>query len=370
MKHLLLSAMLVIAGVFGGIGALDTGSAVGVADATQETCSFPVTKTDATGTDVTIEKEPQKIVTLSPSAAQTMWEIGGKDKVVGVTKYATYLEGAGAKANVSGAGMTAVVPEKVVAQEPDLVLAPNVIPDQTVQKLRNAGLTVYKFREAKSIEDIYAKTELTGQLTGECQGAAETVSWMKDRVNTVEKAVEGEDSPKVLYAMSGGFTAGNGTFVNTIIQTAGGTNVAAEAGIQGYKQISSEVVVQQQPAWLILSAGAKVPDAYSDTPAAKKNQTVTLNPNYISQPAPRIVYSITKLAKTLHPDAYAEANATSTTTEATATTQTNTGETATTTAESSTTETTTVSDSGGQPGFGTPAAIVALVLVSLLARRE
>ncbi|SIQ96928.1 iron complex transport system substrate-binding protein [Haladaptatus litoreus] len=363
MKQLLLSAMLVVATLFGGIAV----GPVGVAGA-QETCSFPVTETDATGTEVTIEEEPERIVTLSPSAAQTMWEIGGQEKVVGVTKFSTYLDGANAKANVSGAGMTTVVPEKVVAQNPDLVLAPNVIPDQTVQTLRDAGLTVYKFEESESIEDIYAKTELTGQLTGECDGAAETVSWMKDRVNTVEQAVSGEDSPKVLYVMSGGFTAGEGTFINKIIETAGGTNIAAEADISGYKQISNEVVVQQQPDWFIVSAGMEVPNAYSETPAAQQNQTISLDSNYASQPAPRIVHPITKLAKTFHPEAYEQANLTTTTTEMGDDTR----ETTTTTdsQDGATGETTT--ESGGQPGFGGVGAVVAgaLAVVTLLARRE
>ncbi|GAA0251770.1 PGF-CTERM-anchored ABC transporter substrate-binding protein [Haladaptatus pallidirubidus] len=354
MKQLLLSAMLVVATLFGGVAV----GPVGVAGA-QETCSFPITETDATGTDVTVEEEPQRIVTLSPSAAQTMWEIGGQEKVVGVTKFSTHLDGANAKANVSGAGTTTVVPEKVVAQNPDLVLAPNVIPDQTVQKLREAGLTVYKFDEAKTIEDIYAKTELTGRLTGECDGADETVSWMKDRVNTVREAVSGEDSPKVLYVMSGGFTAGEGTFINKVIETAGATNVAAEADISGYKQISNEVVVQQQPEWFIVSAGAEVPNAYSETPAAKQNQTVSLNSNYVSQPAPRIVHPITKLAKTFHPEAFEQANVT--TTAETTTTADSQGDTAG--------ETTT--ESGGQPGFGGVGAVVAgaLAVVALLARR-
>ncbi|WP_227354853.1 PGF-CTERM-anchored ABC transporter substrate-binding protein [Haladaptatus salinisoli] len=358
MRHLLLSAMLVVAAIFGSGGVV--GATDDAADLAQNSCSFPFSKTDATGTEVTVKEEPRRIVTLSPSAAQTMWEIGGKEKVVGVTKYAMYLDGASAKVNVSGAGMTTVVPEKVVAQNPDLVLAPNIIPDQTVQKLRDAGLTVYKFRESKSIEDIYAKTKLTGQLTGECRGATETVSWMKDRVSTVRKAVEGEDRPKVLYVMGGGFTAGNGTFVNTIIRTAGGTNVAAEAGIEGYKQVSNEVVVQRQPEWFVLSGGMQVPDAYGETPAAKRNNTVSLNSNYVNQPAPRIVYPIATLAKKLHPEAYAEANATSTTTETTAAAETNAGKTTTTTA----------TGSGGQPGFGTSAALAALALVALLARRE
>ncbi|WP_227376224.1 PGF-CTERM-anchored ABC transporter substrate-binding protein [Haladaptatus halobius] len=363
MRYLLLSTMLVVAAIFGSVGAAGTDNsvsaadAVGVAEATQEACSFPISKTDATGTKVTVQKEPQKIVTLSPSAAQTMWEIGGKEKVVGVTKYAMYLDGASVKKNVSGAGMTTVVPEKVVALEPDLVLAPNVVSDQTVRKLRDAGLTVYKFRESKSLRNIYAKTELTGQLTGECQGAAETVSWMKDRVSTVREAVEGEDRPKVLYVMGGGYTAGTGTFIHTIIETAGGTNVAAKAGVQSYKQISSEVVVRRQPEWFVASPGTKIPDAYGDTPAAKENRTVSLNQNYLNQPAPRIVYPIAKLAKTLHPEAYAEANATSTTTT-------------TETTETTTANKTTTTGSGGQPGFGTPAALVALALTALLARRE
>ncbi len=366
MRHILLSALLLVAAVVGSLGAGVGAGVAGASDA-QTTCSFPVTKTDATGTQVTIKKEPGKIVTLSPSAAQTMWKIGGKEKVVGVSKYSAYLDGASEKTNVSGAGMTAVVPEKVVSLDPDLVLAPNVIPDETVEKLRDAGLTVYKFREAKSIDDIYAKTKLTGQLTGECGGAKKTVSWMKKRIRTVHQAVEGEDSPTVMYVMSGGYTAGKGTFMDTIITQAGGTNVAAEANISGYKPISNEVVVEQKPQWFIVSAGAKVPDSYSSTPAVKKNRTVSLNPNYVSQPAPQIVVPIAKLAKTLHPKAYQKANVSTTTATTGKTTATNnSGKTTTTTATGSSTST---SDSGGQPGFGVSLAVIALGLVGLLARR-
>lgn len=342
-----LAAVLVAATVF---------APVGVAGATQDACSFPITESDATGTQVTVDEEPQRIVTLSPSAAQTMWEIGGREKVVGVTKHATYLDGAEAKENVSGAGMTTVVPEKVVALQPDLVLAPNIVDDETVRTLRDSGLTVYKFEESESIEDIYAKTELIGALTGECQGASETVTWMKDRVRTVERAVEGEERPKVLFAMSGGFTAGEGTFVNQVIETAGGTNVGAEAGIQGYQQISREVVVEQQPEWIIVPDDAPVPDEYGDTPAAQRNQTVSVNSNYISQPAPQIVHAITELASTLHPDAYQAANATTA------------AEGGTTASDTGGTETGTATD--GQPGFGVPMAAAALALTGLLARRD
>jgi iron complex transport system substrate-binding protein len=168
-----------------------------------------------------------------------------------------------------------------------------------------------------------------------------------------------------MYVMSGGFTAGKGTFIDTIITQAGGTNVAAEAGIESYQQISSEVVVEQQPEWFILSAGVTIPKDYSDTPAAKGNQTVSLNPNYVSQPAPQIVTPITKLAKTLHPEAYAQANVTTTTADAMETTTDGMDSKTTTTTNAATT-----TESSGQPGFGVPVAIVAFALVGLLARRD
>ena len=363
----LVVALLVLVAALGPIGV--AGAATAQETTATENCSFPVTRTDATGTEVTIEAEPQEIVTLSPSAAQTMWEIGGREKVVGVSQYAGYLEGADSRTNVSGAGQSYVNTEVVVGLEPDLVIAPNVIPNETVQQLRDAGLTVFKTPFAGSIEDVYAKTELLGRLTGECEGAASTVSWMQDRISTVREAVEGQDRPRVLYTFFG-YTAGEGTFVDEIITTAGGRNVAAEANISGYAQISEEVVIQQNPEWIVLNGDdPTVPQsaAYNETDAVKQNRTVVLDRNYVNQPAPRIVRPVTKLAKAFHPEAYAAANATETTDAETTVEATERAAEGATPSGTSTAETT---ESSGQPGFGVTATLVALAAVALLARRD
>jgi hypothetical protein len=76
--------------------------------------------TDATGEEITLQERPERVTTTNPSAAQTMWEIGAKEKVVGLTKYAAYLEGAETRTNVSGAEQIVSL-ERVVALEPDLV---------------------------------------------------------------------------------------------------------------------------------------------------------------------------------------------------------------------------------------------------------
>ena len=144
--------------------------AVAGAQTAEGDCSFPVERTDVTGTEVRVTEEPTRVVTLNPSAAQTMWEIGAQEKVTGVTKYASNLDGAAEKTNISGAGQT-INNEEVVGLEPDLVLAPNTVSNDTVGTLREAGLTVYRFQEAESIDDIKRKTAIIGELTGECAGA-------------------------------------------------------------------------------------------------------------------------------------------------------------------------------------------------------
>lgn len=337
-------------------------------------CSYPLSVTDATGSELSIDSEPERVVTLAPSAAQTMWEIGARKKVVGISKYASYLEGAEERTNISGGGMTYVVVEKVVAQQPDLVLAPNIISDKTVDKLRESGLTVYKFREAKSVEDIISKTELTGQLVGECNGASETTAWMEDRLDTVSEASDDVERPSALYVFFG-YTAGKGTFIDEIITTAGATNVAAQANITGYAKISDETVVEYDPDWLVLNSdGPSIPmtDAFNATTAVERDQSVVLNADYISQPAPRIVIPITKLAKTFHPDAYAAANTTESPSETSSPTTTDgaddgagANEGTTEPAPASTVQSTT---SEGQAGFSALFALVAVIAGGLLVR--
>ena len=140
-------------------------------------CSFPVERTDATGEVVRVTERPDRIVTLSPSAAQTVWEIGAWDRVVGATEHASNLEGYDQlERSVATAGGS-VDAESVVGLEPDLALAPYVVSNETVRALRRANVTVYRFHEAATVAEIQAKTSVTGRLTGACEGADETVAW-------------------------------------------------------------------------------------------------------------------------------------------------------------------------------------------------
>jgi len=329
--------------------------------ATQEDCTFPVTVTDATGREVTLEEDPERVVTTNPSAAQTMWEIGAQDEVVGVSQYAAYLEGAGAKANVSGSGGPSV--ERIVALEPDLVLVPNStygFAAERIEQIRSAGIPVYVFGQPTSIEYVVEKTRLTGRLTGNCEGADERATRMEEDVARIERAVESVERPVGLNYFFG-FTSGENTFIGAIMETSGLRNGAAEAGIEGFMPINEETVVEMDPDWIVVPTSASVPntEAYNSTTAVQQDQIVQVNANYLQQPAPRTVEAMKTIVQAAHPEAYAQAELT-TTTEAT-----------TTEATTETTAPAETTTSGGQPGFTLGAAAAALVAaLALLARRS
>jgi len=339
-------------------------------DSTQsQDCTFPVTVTDAKGTEVTIESAPQAIVSLNPSAAQTLWAVGAKDKVVGISEYATYLDGADQKTIVNTASGGINV-EQTIALEPDLVLAPGTIPNETIDNLRSKGLTVVAFDTPTSVDGVATKTTQIGRITGHCTGAAETNDWMRTNIETIESAVAETDHPRAMYVFYG-YTVGANTFIHDAMQRAGLTNIMAQAGSSGYGQVNKEIVRERNPEWFIVNSddpGIPSDPAYNETIAVQQNQTVTVPVHYMNQPAPRsVVEAVHRMATSVHPDATEdveiqprnEFQITTTTTTATSTS------TATTDAQTTTTTTT-----GTQtPGFGVAVGLVGLLAAFLLARR-
>lgn len=272
------------------------------------TCEFPVTLTDATGEDVTLEEPPERITTTNPSAAQVLWEIGGQEQVVGLSQFAQYLDGADDRTNVSAADFGVSI-ERVVDTEPDLVLAPNATPLETVEALRDVGVTVYHFPEATTIDDVRDKTDRIGKLTDNCEGADRANAWMDANVETAEEATADVERPKILYPLGGGFAAGNGTFINEMLVASGAENIAADE-FDGYQVISDEVVIERDPEVLLLTHEWEHlidEEPFAGTTAGENGAYVLVETDYLNQPAPRsVVYTVRNVTAEIHSDRYGE----------------------------------------------------------------
>lgn len=295
--------LIAVALVIGGISLTAGVGPAGAMAHEDVSCGFPIEVTDATGQTVHIEEEPQTVVTLAPSAAQTMWEIGAEDKVIGVSMHASFLEGAGGRENVSADPISIDI-EVVVNLDPDLVIAPNVTPTEEVEELRRLGVTVYHAEVATDLDDVAHKTMVIGQLTGECEGASATVEDMEQRLDRIEQRLEDtEERPTVYYPSGDGFTPGAGTFQTVALETAGLSNIAVEAGVVGWDILSEEVVVNESPDWIVYPDSFSEPpigEAVKGTTAWEEDQVVAVDAQAISQPAPSIVDAIEAIHVTVY----------------------------------------------------------------------
>jgi iron complex transport system substrate-binding protein len=338
--------------------------------------SFPITLTDATGTEVTLDERPDRVTTTNPSAAQVMWELDAESQVVGLTQFAHYLDGAETRQNVSSTELGVSV-ERVVDTEPDLVLAPNATSVESVERLRETGLTVYHFPAATDFEDVKSKTLTIGQLTGNEQAARETNAWVDANVEAVSTATADADQPRLMYPLLGGFSVGDDTFINEIIAAAGAENVVADE-FDGYEVVNTEAVIDLDPEVLLVTdqTEGQILDSepYSLTTAGRNNESVFLEVNYINQPAPRsLVYSTRNLTAQLHPELYDESDFVSRSEAAASLDQSTSGtdsESETNETESTTEQTDDNETGVSAPGFGVAVAVVSLLGGSLLARRR
>ena len=281
-------------------------AAMPVSAQSSETCTFPHERVDATGTTVEVPTDPNRIVTVNPSAAQTMWELNAEDEVVGVSQFATYLDGAAQKQNVSGPAGLSV--ELVLGANPDLVLVPNAAsaPDK-IGQIRDAGIPVYVFEEGTSLEFVAEKTELIGRLTGNCEAGQTRATEMRYDLAHIEQSTRNDGRPIGLHIFFG-FTSGEETFINDIIQTSGVLNGAALRGITGFKPINQETIIDLNPEWITTpdDSDALTDSGYQNTEAGTRDKIIRINPNYISQPAPRAVRAVETITQSVHPDAYTQ----------------------------------------------------------------
>lgn len=292
-----LVVVLVLA-VLAGLAGVTPASGASAADAAN--CTFPHTAEDATGTTVTVDERPERIVVLAPSAAQTVWAIDAQDRVVGmpVDYHTGYLNDTAGIADVVDDQGQPIV-ESVIAQEPDVVLAPNIIDNDTVGTLRDANLTVYRYHEADSLAAVSAKTRLTGRLIGSCGAADDVANDTDRRVEAVRSANSG-DRPLVYYALGGGYTAGPETFVGDVIEAAGGENLAARANISGYASISPEIILEEDPEWIVVAEGTDLrSEALQNTTAMREDQIVRVNRDYLHQAGPRVVHPLERISRAL-----------------------------------------------------------------------
>ncbi|HSW10759.1 MAG TPA: cobalamin-binding protein [Bacillota bacterium] len=262
---------------------------------------------DGAGRHVTLPGIPQRLISMAPANTEILFALGLGDRVLGVTTWCNYPAEAQAIEKVGDAWAPNY--ERIVALQPDLVLAAGTADSEVVVRLEALGVPVLVVN-APTVADVVEQVVLVGAATGAAQRAAELAGAMRDRIEEIEARVApaAADRPTVFWALDDQlWTVGPGSFVHDLIELAGGRNLAEGLGAP-YAQYSLEALLQADPDVIIVAtlapgavAGLDALPGWSDLTAVKAGRVHPVDGDLVSRPGPRIVDGLELVARLLYP---------------------------------------------------------------------
>jgi iron complex transport system substrate-binding protein len=282
------------------------------ADSLAADAEFPVSLVDDEGTSLTLDAEPQRIVSLTPANTETVFALGAGERLVGGTDFDDFPAEAAALPDV--ATFQGVVMEQLVDIDPDLVLAGgnSFTPPADIERMRELGypvLVVY----APDVATVMADIELIGQAIGEADTATEMTATMAADLDAISEAAAAADTaPRTYYELDyfEGITYGPApdSFVSDMVELAGGEAVttgdpvAFEMPLERLVEADPEVIVLGNARYGVCPADVAARPGWDGLSAVTDAAIRPVEDIPITRPGPRLAEGLAGLVQAIHPD--------------------------------------------------------------------
>lgn len=262
------------------------------------------TFTDDMGRVIEISKEPVRIVSLAPSITEMLFYLGLGERVVGVTDFCDYPPEVKARSRVGLLSNPDI--EKIITLKPDIVFATTEgNRADTVHTLEKVNINVYVF-SPHNMEDILREILAIGEITGHEGIAREKVTELEERIRRIKGMARDRKKIKTLFLLSITplISAGRGSFINDLIESAGGINILASSVIP-YPRVDMEILISMMPEVIIVTSDmieslSSLKDWWKKIPAVKNHRIYPVDSNIIKRPGPRVVDALESIYKYLH----------------------------------------------------------------------
>lgn len=264
---------------------------------------------DIAGRKISIPVNPKRIIGLSASIVEIVYDLGKGDLLVGAVSHSDFPEDA-QKLPVVGS-YNRPDHEKILSLGPDLCIAMmDGNPEDSVSRIEKLGIPVFVV-DTSGLNGIYQSVYALGNILDAASRADMITKSMKNRIASVqEKVQKAGKRPGVIFEVNEEplIVAGRGNFIDEMITIAGGVNVAGDA--VEYPRISREKAVSAMPEVIIISGMVEEKrnkiwwTGFRNIPAVKNGRIHTVSPDIFLRPTPRIVDCIEKLAKFIHPEVF------------------------------------------------------------------
>jgi iron complex transport system substrate-binding protein len=256
-----------------------------------------------------------RIVSLAPNLTEILFAIGLDDEIVGVTLDSDYPPDAVEKPKVGTFWQPNI--EAVVAAKPNLVIALDFQQQKVLtERLKQIGCSNLTVNIEKIIH-LFAAIERIGAVTGRQREANELTSHIRIKLQQLATLVGSEDKVRVLWVVQREplRVAGRDTFVNEMIELAGGENAIGPT-VHKYPPIGSEQVIACNADVIIESAMGRDDiegqrdralqywNKFDFLPAVESNRVYVIDGDTVSRLGPRLYEGIETIARCLRPDLF------------------------------------------------------------------
>ncbi len=257
---------------------------------------------------------PRRIVAIAPSTSEVICEIGACKDIVGVSKFCVHPPELKTRTQVGGLYDPDL--EGIIALRPDLLVTRGKH-DSLERLAEQLGIPIYH-DETDSLDGIERTIRELGALLNRREQAEVAANDFRARLSAIRRRTMDRKKVRVLLTVSRNperlsniLTAGRGTFLNEMIEIAGGSNVFGDLDMR-YPEVSVEAIIARQPDCIIelmpevdvAASNTQLREQWSQlpmVPAVSSNRVYFLSDENALIPSPRYAEFVKRVSHILHP---------------------------------------------------------------------
>jgi iron complex transport system substrate-binding protein len=263
---------------------------------------------------------PQRIISTAPSITEMLYAVGLGDRVAGVTTYCHFPPEARSKPKVG----TYTEPnlEIIASLKPDLVIIQKN-PVNLEQKLRALKLNVLEVSH-DTVDDVYLSMQRIADAGGVSEQGRRVIERSKQQLAEVRTRAASLPRRKMMFivgrspnAIEDVIAVGRASYLNGIIEIAGGANIFKDA-VAPYPKVGMEDVLSRNPEVIVDMGDMSVTEGvtadhkravvalwrkYPSLAAVRNNGVFAVASDIFTVPGPRMVDAAKAFARMLHPEA-------------------------------------------------------------------
>jgi len=252
----------------------------------------------------------QRIISLSPALTKQLYLLEAGASVVGITSYCPQPENAPPVERVGSVVDPSL--ERILQLKPDLVVSTPLASRKRMSSLESLGIKVVEFPPALSFSHIGEQFLQLGALAGKRELAQRIIREARAQAQAVAAATaDRQPKPRVFIQIGVKplATAGPDSFINDLIEMAGGVNIVADSTFRVY---SREAVLAANPDCILIATmglGGESEIAqwkrYEILSAAARDRIFMVDADRICSPTPLdFVQTLREVTAMLYPDAH------------------------------------------------------------------